>query len=450
MNTELVEACNALVRAKNIDRDILVGILEDIFTSMVKKEYGEDASLQVVVNIERGEIEIFLEKKVVETVVNPVQEISLPQVQKLSEDELNIGDDYVEIINFVKVLGRRAIRMAFQELVRRIKDLEKDSIFNEYANLVGEVIVGEVYHQRGGDVYILHNKNELMLPRTEQISREKYKKGSSIRVIVKEVQRNDGIPRVIVSRSAPEFLAKLFTMEIPEIFDGVIEIKSVAREPGERAKIAVISNDDRIDPVGACVGMKGVRIHAIVRELSNENIDVVQFSDDEETFIARSLAPAKIKSISLNKHSRTANVFIDNDQASLAIGKSGQNIRLATKLTNYEINLVRDALDEVYDMDLTDLRDELGEDALTLLTENGFTTARDVLDAKRMTLLAIDGLDDDIIDQIREVIQDELDSAEVDEEVVTPVVEDENIQQAIQNLSTEEIELLKAFEKGKE
>ncbi|MEK7263213.1 MAG: transcription termination factor NusA [Bacteroidota bacterium] len=450
MNTELVEACNALVRAKNIDRDILVGILEDIFTSMVKKEYGEDASLQVVVNIERGEIEIFLEKKVVETVVNPVQEISLPQVQKLSEDELNIGDDYVEIINFVKVLGRRAIRMAFQELVRRIKDLEKDSIFNEYANLVGEVIVGEVYHQRGGDVYILHNKNELMLPRTEQISREKYKKGSSIRVIVKEVQRNNGIPRVIVSRSAPEFLAKLFTMEIPEIFDGVIEIKSVAREPGERAKIAVISNDDRIDPVGACVGMKGVRIHAIVRELSNENIDVVQFSDDEETFIARSLAPAKIKSISLNKHSRTANVFIDNDQASLAIGKSGQNIRLATKLTNYEINLVRDALDEVYDMDLTDLRDELGEDALTLLTENGFTTARDVLDAKRMTLLAIDGLDDDIIDQIREVIQDELDSAEVDEEVVTPVVEDENIQQAIQNLSTEEIELLKAFEKGKE
>ena len=450
MNTELVEACNALVKAKNIDRDILVGILEDIFTIMVKKEYGEESSFQVVVNIDRGEIEIFLEKKVVEIVVNPVQEISLEQVRKLSDDEMNIGDDYVEIIDFVKVLGRRAIRMAFQELVRRIKDLEKDSVFNEYASIVGEVIVGEVYHQRGGDVYILHNKNELMLPRAEQISREKYKKGSTIRVIVKEVQRNNGIPRVIVSRSAPEFLAKLFTMEIPEIFDGVIEIKSVAREPGERAKIAVISNDDRIDPVGACVGMKGVRIHAIVRELSNENIDVVQYSDDEETFIARSLAPAKIKSISLNKHTRTANVFIDNDQASLAIGKSGQNIRLATKLTNYEINLVRDVQEEVYDMDLTDLSDELGEDALALLTENGFTTARDVLDAKRMTLLAIDGLDDEIIDQIREVIQEELDKAEVDDDTEVPVVADENIQQALQNLSSEEIELFKAFEKGKE
>jgi N utilization substance protein A len=403
-----------------------------------------------VVNIDRGEIEIFLEKKIVETVVNPAQEISLAQVRKLSDDEMNIGDDYVEIIDFVKVLGRRAIRMAFQELVRRIKDLEKDSVFNEYANIVGDVIVGEVYHQRGGDVYILHNKNELMMPRAEQISREKYKKGSTIRVIIKEVQRNNGIPRVIVSRSAPEFLAKLFTMEIPEIFDGVIEIKSVAREPGERAKIAVLSNDDRIDPVGACVGMKGVRIHAIVRELSNENIDVVQFSDDDEVFIARSLAPAKIKSISLNKHLRTANVCINNDQASLAIGKSGQNVRLATKLTNFEINLVRDALEEVYDMDLTDLRDELGEDALTLLTENGFTTARDVLDAKRMTLLAIEGLDDDIIDQIREVIQDELDKAEVDDDTEVPVVADENIQQAIQHLSSEEIELLNAFEKGKE
>jgi N utilization substance protein A len=450
MNTELIEACNALVKAKNIDRDILVGILEDIFTIMVKKEYGEEASFQVVVNIDRGEIEIFLEKKIVETVVNPAQEISLAQVRKLSDDEMNIGDDYVEIIDFVKVLGRRAIRMAFQELVRRIKDLEKDSVFNEYANIVGDVIVGEVYHQRGGDVYILHNKNELMMPRAEQISREKYKKGSTIRVIIKEVQRNNGIPRVIVSRSAPEFLAKLFTMEIPEIFDGVIEIKSVAREPGERAKIAVLSNDDRIDPVGACVGMKGVRIHAIVRELSNENIDVVQFSDDDEVFIARSLAPAKIKSISLNKHLRTANVCINNDQASLAIGKSGQNVRLATKLTNFEINLVRDALEEVYDMDLTDLRDELGEDALTLLTENGFTTARDVLDAKRMTLLAIEGLDDDIIDQIREVIQDELDKAEVDDDTEVPVVADENIQQAIQHLSSEEIELLNAFEKGKE
>ena len=274
MNTELVEAFNFLSREKNVDRDVLGTILEEIFTMMVRKEYGEEAHFDVVVNIDRGEIQIYLQKTVVDAVSDPVKEISVEQVRKITDEPLEVGDDYVEILDFEKVFGRRIIRTAFQELVRRIKDLEKEVVFNEYAGTIGEIIVGEVYYQRKNDVYVLHNKNELLLPRTEQIAREKYRKGATIRAIVKEVIRDNGAPKVIISRSAPEFLAKLFALEIPEIYDGVIEIKAVSREAGDRAKIAVISYDDRVDPVGACVGMKGVRIHAVVRELGNENIDI--------------------------------------------------------------------------------------------------------------------------------------------------------------------------------
>ena len=274
MNTDLVEAFNFLSREKNVDRDVLGTILEEIFTMMVRKEYGEEAHFDVVVNIDRGEIQIYLQKTVVDAVSDPVKEISVEQVRKITDEPLEVGDDYVEILDFEKVFGRRIIRTAFQELVRRIKDLEKEVVFNEYAGTIGEIIVGEVYYQRKNDVYVLHNKNELLLPRTEQIAREKYRKGATIRAIVKEVIRDNGAPKVIISRSAPEFLAKLFALEIPEIYDGVIEIKAVSREAGDRAKIAVISYDDRVDPVGACVGMKGVRIHAVVRELGNENIDI--------------------------------------------------------------------------------------------------------------------------------------------------------------------------------
>jgi len=416
MNTELVEAFNFLSREKNVDRDVLGTILEEIFTMMVRKEYGEEAHFDVVVNIDRGEIQIYLQKTVVDAVSDPVKEISVEQVRKITDEPLEVGDDYVEILDFEKVFGRRIIRTAFQELVRRIKDLEKEVVFNEYAGTIGEIIVGEVYYQRKNDVYVLHNKNELLLPRTEQIAREKYRKGATIRAIVKEVIRDNGAPKVIISRSAPEFLAKLFALEIPEIYDGVIEIKAVSREAGDRAKIAVISYDDRVDPVGACVGMKGVRIHAVVRELGNENIDIVPWTEDDETFITRALAPAKIKSISLNREERTASVLIDPDQASLAIGRGGQNVRLASKLTGFDIDIIRDASEEEYDMDLTELQEELGEDLFTKLSDAGYVTARDVLDAKRIVLLEIEGLDDDMIDKMRAMIKDELERAVIDEE----------------------------------
>jgi len=419
MNSELVEAFNALSREKNIDRDVLVTILEEIFRMMMRKEFSEDARFDVVVNVERGEIQIVHEKAIVETVTNPMTEISLSAVQKVTDEQLGVGEDYVEILDLEKTFGRRLIRTAFQELVRRIKDLEKDVIFNEYAGTVGEIIVGEVYHQRRGDVYILHNKNELLLPHAEQIARERYRKGATIRALVKEVVRENGVPRVIVSRSAPGFLVKLFSMEVPEIFDGIIEIKAVAREAGDRAKIAVISYDDRIDPVGACVGMKGVRIHAIVRELNSENIDIIQYSSDDEVFIARALAPAKLNSISLNRQAHTASVVIEEDQASAAIGKGGQNIRLASKLTGYEINLVRESMLEEYDMDLSELQEELGEQVYSILTEAEMLTAREVLDAKRNTLLTLledAGMDDKAIDEMLEMIKQELEEAVVEGE----------------------------------
>lgn len=415
---EFISACNLLIKEKGIEKDTLINILEDVFSTIVKKEYGEESVFTVSIDIDNGTIEIFLEKTIVENVINTETEILLDEVKKLSDDEFSIGDTYIEIVDFLKKFGYRSLHTMKTELIRRIKEIEKEAIYKLYTHLVGEIIVGEIYIQKGNDIILLHEKNEVILPKDEQIPRERYKKGSIIRVIVKDTIKQNGIPKIIVSRSDSKFLAKLLTQEIPEIYDGIIEIKSVARDPGERAKVAVIANDDRVDPVGACVGMKGVRIHSIVRELSNENIDVIHHTDDDEIFIARALSPAKIKSVSLNKAKKIATIFLDQDQVSMAIGKNGQNIRLASKLTGYEIDIIRDVEEEVYDMDLSELREEIGEEIFQILTSSGFTTARDVLDAKRMTLLQIEGLDDEIIDDMCSIIQEELDKAEI--------VEDEN------------------------
>ena len=258
--------------------------------------------------------------------------------------------------------GRRLVVSAKQNLNQRIKEIERELIYNEYSNTIGDIIVGEIYQIRRNEILINHNRNELLLPKSEQIFKERYKKGDTIRAVVKEVRKNAGNPVVIVSRADPKFLAKLFELEIPEIYDGIIEIKRIAREPGERAKVAVESHDDRIDAVGACVGMKGVRIHTIVRELNNENIDVINYSDEARRFIPRALAPAKLKTIELNKEAKTANVLVAADQVSLAIGRNGQNIRLASKLTGYEINLIKEGGEDEYDIDLVEFEEELGEE----------------------------------------------------------------------------------------
>jgi transcription termination/antitermination protein NusA len=417
MNTEIVESFSQMVREKGIDKDILVGIVEDVFSMMVRKKYGQEAKFDVVVNMDKGDIEIYLEREVVEVVADPVTQIDIHSARELSGEDLEVGEDFVEVVPLVS-FGRRLVVSAKQNLNQRIKELEREIVFNEYSNAIGDIIVGEIYQIRRNEILINHNRNELVLP----------KKGDTIRAVIKEVRKNAGTPIVVVSRSDAKFLAKLFEMEIPEIYDGIIEIKRIAREPGERAKVAVESHDDRIDAVGACVGMKGVRIHTIVRELNNENIDVINFSDQPEIFIQRALAPSKVKEIQLNREAKTADVLVAEDQVSLAIGRNGQNIRLASKLTEYEINLIKEGGEDEYDIELIDFKEDLGEELYLKLVEAGLDTAKDVIEADDEKLLAIEGLDVDRVSEIREMMKRDLEEAEVDEEA--EIVETEDRTQA--------------------
>jgi N utilization substance protein A len=415
MNVEIVESFSQMVREKRMDKDMLAGIIEDVFSMMVRKKYGQEARFDVVVNMDKGDIEIYLEKQIVEQVTDPSTQIDLETVRKKSDEPLNVGDDFVEVID-LQSFGRRLVISAKQNLNQRIKEIEKEIIYNEYSTTVGEIIVGEIYQIRKGEILIIHNRNELILPKSEQIARERYRKGETLRAIVKEVRKNASSPLVIISRSDPKFLAKLFEIEIPEIYDGIIEIKAVAREAGERSKVAVESHDDRIDAVGACVGMKGVRIHAIVRELNNENIDVINYSSKPAVFIQRALSPAKLKNVEVDEAAKTATVLVDKDQVSLAIGRNGQNVRLASKLTGFEINLVKEGVEEEYDMDLGEFREELGEPLYERLVDEGYDTARKVIDASAGDLMEIEGLTEEKVQSIKAMMQRELEEADIEEE----------------------------------
>lgn len=413
MNHEIVESFSGLVREKSIDKDILAGIVEDIFGMMVRKKYGPDAKFDVVVNMDKGDIEIYLERTVVETVEDPNTQIGVDDARKLSGEDLDIGEDYVEIIPLMQ-FGRRLITTAKQNFTQRIKEIEKELIYSEYTNSAGEIVVGEVYQIRNNDLLIMHNKNELLLPRSEQIPKERFKKGDTVRGIVKEVRKNTSGPMVIISRTDPRFLERLFELEIPEVYDGIIEIKSIAREPGERAKVAVESSDDRIDAVGACVGMKGVRIHAIVRELNNENIDVINFTDDPFAFITRALAPAKLKEVKLDKEAKKAVVTVAEDQVSMAIGKGGQNIRLASKLSGYEIQLVKEGSE--YDIDLVEFKSELGDDIYDKFVAAGYDSAKEVIDADMADLMEETGVEEEKLKELVALIKKEYEEAEVDDD----------------------------------
>ncbi|MCH8942064.1 MAG: transcription termination factor NusA [Bacteroidetes bacterium] len=408
MNAGIVESFAQMVREKGMDKDVLEGIIEDIFGLLVKKKYGEEAVFDIVVNMDKGDIEIYLEREIVKEVENPEKQISIEEVNKKGNtEELEVGDDYVETLDLAS-FGRRLITLAKQNLNQRIREIEKDVIYNEYSEIVGEIVVGDIYQTKRNDILVNHNKRELLLPRSEQIPFERYRKGDTIRAIIKEVKKTPSGPVIIISRSDNMFLQKLFEIEIPEIYDGIIDIKSIAREPGERAKIAVESHDDRIDAVGACVGMKGVRIHAIVRELNNENIDVINYSDDPIILIQRSLAPAKLKQIELDEDERKAVVSADNDQVSLIVGRNGVNIRLAIKLTGYDIDILREEtpLEEYEeDMELIDLKEELGEETYNLLINNRFDTALEVLKAGKEKLNEIEELTEEKIDEIIELIK---------------------------------------------
>jgi N utilization substance protein A len=410
MNSEIVESFAQMVREKSLDKDVLAGIIEEIFGIMVKKKYGLETKYDVVVNMDKGDIEIFLERVIVETVNDPSLEISLNELnEKGNVDELEVGEDYVEKIE-LKEFGRRLINLARQSMNQKIREIEKEIVYNEYIEMLGEIVVGDIYQVRRNDVLVNHNKNELLLPRNEQIPREKYRKGDTIRAVVKDVKKTANGPVIIISRGDNLFLRRLFEIEIPEIYDGVIEIRGIAREPGERAKVAVESSDARIDAVGACVGMKGVRIHAIVRELSNENIDVINFSEDPFVFIQRCLAPAKLKQIEIDEDAKKCIVTADSDQVSLIVGRNGVNIRLAIKLSGYEIEVIRveKPLEEYEeDIELPELREELGSEIVDLLINNEFETAVDVLKAGVDKLKVIEGLDEEKSKKIIEVLENQ-------------------------------------------
>ncbi|MFA3782485.1 transcription termination factor NusA [Melioribacteraceae bacterium 4301-Me] len=415
MNAEIVESFAQMVREKSLDKDVLAGIIEEIFGVLVKKKYGPNAKYDVVVNMDKGDIEIFFERTVVEHVTDPNLEISIDELNaKGNPDELEVGDEYVEKIE-LNQFGRRLINLARQSLNQKIREIEKDIVYSEYREMLGEIVVGDIYQVRKNDVLVNHNKNELVLPRSEQIPKEKYRKGDTIRAVIKEVKKTPNGPLIIISRADNLFLQRLFEIEIPEIYDGIIEIKRIAREPGERAKVAVESQDARIDAVGACVGMKGVRIHAIVRELNNENIDVINYSDDPVLFIQRALSPAKLKQIEIDEANKKCVVTAESDQISSIVGRNGVNIRLAIKLTGYDIEIIREEKPfEEYedDIELVELKEELGSDIVELLINNRYDTAVEVLSAGVDKLKEIKGIDEQKAQEIIEIIKNQFEEEE--------------------------------------
>ncbi|GDX65547.1 hypothetical protein LBMAG36_06130 [Chlorobiota bacterium] len=413
----IIEAFADMAREKSIDKDLLQGMLVETLSLLIRKKYGQEANFDIVVNMDKGDLEIYLMRTIVEEVEDPSLQILLKEVSTRTQEVYELGDEFIEEItleNIAENFGRRLIALATQTLGQRIRDVEKDNVFNEYNDKVGEIIVGEVYQVRPGSLLIMHNKIEMRMPREEQIHNERYKKNMSVKAIIKEVRRmqGSGTPDIILSRSADEFLARLFEIEIPEVYDGIIEIKSISRDPGERAKVAVQSFDERVDPVGACVGMKGIRIHSIVRELNNENIDVIEYSLDPKVFIAKALAPAKVKDISVSPDTRSATVLVADDQVSLAIGRNGQNVRLASKLTGYNITLIKEGGE---DIELIEFREELGREMYDNIINLGIDTAREFLEADIYELLSLPEMSKQTLLEIRQIILTEFDEQEMSE-----------------------------------
>lgn len=412
MSQEIVEAFSQLVKGKGVDKDILVGVFEEVFAALMRKKFGEKAQFEIIVNLERGEIQIFLEKEIVEKVKDPKTQISIDEVRKKTDEEFEIGDIYPEEIDvkeFGDVFDRRLINQAKQLFNQKLREIEKDIIYKEYSQKVGEIVVGDIYQIRKDEILVNHNKNELILPREEQIPKEKYRKGDVIRAVIKEVIKEKKEPKIIISRADNMFLARLFEMEIPEIYDGIVEIKAIAREPGERAKVAVVSNDERIDPVGACVGMKGVRINSIVKELNNESIDVIPWFDDKEQFLKRAFYPAKVKKVEIDDANKKVILWADADQVSLIVGRGGQNIRLVGKLIGYDIDVIREEKPiEEYEIDieLIDFKQELGEEVYQKLIEAGYDTAIDVLKAGKEKIKEIEGFDDEKVAEIFTILKE--------------------------------------------
>ncbi len=406
----MIEAFQEFKDAENIDRPTLMKVVEDVFKTLLRKKYGADDNFDVIVNAEKGDLEILRHRIIVEDgdVMDPNEEIAYSEAVKI-EPDFEVGEELFQEIDLFD-FGRRAILAAKQTLASRIGDLKKNVLVKKYADRIGEIISAEVYQVWKKEILLLdEDGNELLLPRSEQIPQDYFKKGEPIRAVVKKVELKNNSPVIILSRTNPSFLAKLLEIEVPEIFDGLISIKKIVREPGERAKVAVESFDDRIDPVGACVGMKGSRIHGIVRELKNENIDVINWTNNIQLLVQRSLTPAKITRMNIDTERKHADVFLPPDQVSLAIGKRGVNIKLACELTDLDIDVFRDSEDEEdeFDIDLEEFSDEIDEWIIEELKRIGCDTARAVLALSADELERRTDLEKETVTEVRKVLQEE-------------------------------------------
>ena len=405
---ELVDSFSEFKELKNIDKQTMQHVLEDVFRSMLKKKFNTDEHIDVIVNIEKGDVQIFLNKEIVDDgeVEDVNTEIAYSDAIKV-EPDFEIGEEVTEEFKFVD-FGRRNILSLRQNLISRILELEKDHLYKLYKEKIGDIITGEVYQVWKKEIMVLDDEgNELLLPKSEQIPSDYFKKGESVRAVVAKVDMRNSNPVIILSRTAPEFLERLFELEVPEVFDGLITIKKIVREPGERAKVAVESYDDRVDPVGACVGMKGSRIHGIVRELRYENIDVINYTNNPLLFIQRALSPAKITSIEIAEEEGRAKVFLKPDQVSLAIGKGGFNIKLGGRLTGYELDVYREGEVDIEDVDLEEFADEIESWILDELKAIGCDTAKSVLDISSEDLVKRTDLEQETIDEVFKILRSE-------------------------------------------
>jgi len=407
-SADLVESFSEFKELKNIDKQTMQHVLEDVFRAMLKRKFNTDEHIDVIVNIDKGDVQIFLNKDIVDDgeVEDPNLEIAYSDAIKI-EPDFEIGESVTEEFKFSD-FGRRNVLSLRQNLISRILELEKDHLYKKYKERVGEIVTGEVYQVWKKEILVMDDdQNELILPKSEQIPADFFKKGETIRAVVSKVDMRNSTPVIILSRTAPEFLERLFELEVPEVFDGLITIKKIVREPGERAKVAVESYDDRIDPVGACVGMKGSRIHGIVRELKNENIDVINFTSNRQLLIQRALSPAKITSIEVNEEDKRVKVYLKPDQVSLAIGRGGNNIKLAGKLVGYEIDVYREGESDIEDVDLEEFVDEIDGWIIDELKAVGCDTAKAVLDMSIEELVKRTDLEKETIEEVFKILNAE-------------------------------------------
>ena len=410
----LIESFSEFKEVKNINRETMMNILEDVFKSVLAKKYDEADNFDVIINVDKGDLEIWRNREVVKNgkVENPITQISLSDALKI-EDDYEIGEEVSEQIDFDQEFGRRHVLSIRQNLAARIQDLNRDEILKKYEERVGEIVTGEVYQVWRNEILLQDdNGNDLILPKANQIPRDFFRKGETVKAVVLSAELKNNKALITLSRIAPEFIERLFETEVPEVFDGLITIKKVVRIPGERAKVVVESYDDRIDPVGACVGMKGSRIHGIVRELRNENIDVINFTENTQLLISRSLSPAKVSSIKMNEDNSTADVYMQPDQVSLAIGKGGFNIKLAGMLTGYEIDVYRDVDEMMDDVAIEEFSDEIESWIINELKAIGCDSARSVLELDAEDLVKRTDLEIETVENVLSVLKSELETEE--------------------------------------